>query len=70
MSDRYYLKTDYADDWTEVDKATWIEVERKSGFRPKMSSNHPDYMMTCATGWFGGNGHSGKIEFEKADAQP
>lgn len=69
MTDRYYLKTDYASDWTEVDKKTWIEVERKAGFRPKLSSDHPDYMTTCATGGFGGAGHSGKIEYDNPETK-
>lgn len=62
MTERYYLKTDYSEEWTEVSKEAWIRVERLAGFRPKLWSGHPEYMTTCATGGFSGAGHSGKID--------
>lgn len=60
---RYFLKTDYADSWSEVTRAAWIECERRAGFRPAMSRDHPDYMDTTATGGFSAGRHSGKIEY-------
>jgi hypothetical protein len=46
----------------EVTKEEFIAAERAAGFRPKLSSNHPDYMKVCATGGFGIGGISGRIE--------
>ena len=62
--DRYYLKANFQDDWQEVTKEKWIVAERQAGFRPKMSTNDPKYMKTCATGGFSGNGVSGQIKYE------
>lgn len=63
MGDRYLLKADISDmDWMEVSKEEWIKAERRAGFRPKLPSDHPNYMKICATGGFGGWGISGKIE--------
>lgn len=70
MTDRYYLKTDYASVWSEVDKMTWIQVERACGFRPSFPSTHPDYMNTCATGGFSGSGHNGMICFDGRNPPP
>jgi hypothetical protein len=39
--------------WVQVTKSEWIRAERSAGFRPKMSSDHPEYMDTYATGGFG-----------------
>lgn len=64
--DKYFLKADFNKDWTEVSKLEWIKAERQAGFRPKLSSDHPAYMETCATGGFGGAGIQGKIR--NADA--
>jgi hypothetical protein len=48
-------------EWREVSKKEWIQAERSAGFRPKMSSDHPDYMNTCATGGFSNGSIRGRI---------
>ena len=63
MSEKYFLKADWQTDWTEVTKQEWIKAERAAGFRPKMSSDDPRYMDTCATGGFSSGNTSGKIEY-------
>lgn len=62
---KYLLKADHQTSWDEVTKEQWIKAERSAGFRPKMSSCHPEYMSTCATGGFGGDGVQGRIERNK-----
>jgi hypothetical protein len=60
---RYLLKSHLPEaSWIEVSKEEWIRAERHAGFRPKLSSDHPDYMKVCATGGFGNDFVDGKIE--------
>lgn len=64
MSDRervYWLKASGipGSTWTKVTKEEWIKAERRAGFRPKLSSDDPRYMTTCATGGFGDGSISG-----------
>ena len=65
MTEKYFLKADYQKNWQEVTKEEWIQAERSAGFRPKCASTDPEYMTTCATSGFGGNGVSGKIRFSE-----
>ena len=62
---KYFLKADWQHEYQEVPKEEWIRAERAAGFRPKLSTDHEDYMKVCATAGFYGNGVSGKIEMEK-----
>ncbi len=64
MSERYFLKADFNQDWAEVTLAAFCKAERMAGFRPKMASDDPRYMFTPATGGFSGNGVSGKVVYE------
>lgn len=60
----YQLKSDIipGSDWVSVSKEDWIKAERAAGFRPSLSSDHPSYMTTCATGGFSNSlGVSGQI---------
>jgi hypothetical protein len=51
--ERFFLKSPMiSNEWTEVTREKWIQAERASGFRPKMSSDDPRYMDTMATGGF------------------
>jgi len=62
MSDRYYLKGTWEDEWTEVTKEKWILVERLAGFHPKgIRSDSPDYMQACVTRCFSSGSVVGKI---------
>ena len=61
MADRYQLRADFLGEWIDVSKEDYIKAERQAGFRPKLPSDHPDYMKKCATGGFGGFGISGRI---------
>lgn len=64
--EKYWLKADAIPGaaWSEVSKADWIKAERGAGFRPKMASDHPNYMMTCATGGFSSShGMSGAVTY-------
>jgi len=58
----YMLKADHQAAWQVVSKAEFIAAERNAGFRPKLASDDPAYMTTCATGGFSGNGISGQIK--------
>lgn len=51
-------------EWTEVSKSDWIKAERGAGFRPKMSSDDPNWWDTCATGGFSANSIEGRIRYE------
>lgn len=65
MTERYFLKITvgaHEAEW-EVTKEEWVEAERAAGFRPKVSSDHPDYMKVCATGGFTSGPISGRIEY-------
>lgn len=58
----YYLKSFFDDKWTKVSKEDFIKAERSAGFRPKISSDSPDYYTTLATSGFSGGSISGKLE--------
>lgn len=62
--EKYFLKAEWQPDKQEVTKEQWIKAERAAGFRPKLSSDHPEYMTTCATGGFHSGGVSGSISYE------
>lgn len=66
----HYLKIGDGD-WKAVTREEWIKAERNAGFRPKMSSDHPDYMTTYATAGFGStlSGIKGKVggKYEEID---
>jgi hypothetical protein len=70
--DDYQLMADGipGSDWVSVSKEDWILAERSAGFRPKMSSDNPRYMSTCATGGFGSSGGTrGRIVRKKMGDQ-
>jgi hypothetical protein len=48
----------------EVTKEEWIKAERQAGFRPRLSSDHPDYMKLPATGGFSNGTISGRIQYD------
>ena len=58
---KYFLKADWQKDYQEVTKEQFIAAERAAGFRSKLGPK------AVATGGFGGNGVSGKVEY---DTQP
>lgn len=59
MSDyKYYLKSDWQEDYAEVTKEQFIKAERAAGFYPKCSSTDK-----CATGGFSSGSVSGKVEY-------
>lgn len=63
---RYWLKATAipGSKWQEVSKKEWIAAERCAGFRPRISSDHPAYETTCATGgWSTSHGISGTITY-------
>lgn len=64
MAKRYYLKAPWRDGWDEVSVEEYCRAERDAGFRPRMPSDHPEYMRTPATGGFGGSGTRGKVEYD------
>ncbi len=61
MTEHYWLKAGWQNDWTEVSRKKWIRAERMAGFRPKMSSDDPRYVDTCATSGFSANNACGII---------
>lgn len=68
MADIYELRstTVPGSEWVVVSKADWIRAERAAGFRPKMASDDPRYMETCATGGFSSSaGTEGRIRFSE-----
>ena len=62
---KYFLETIGLNNKVEVTKEEWIRAERSAGFRPKMASDHPEYMNTFATGGFSNNFISGSIKYEE-----
>lgn len=68
-TEKYFLKADWQTEYQEVTKEQWIKAERAAGFRPKLSSDDPDYMKTCATGGFSGSGVNGKIVYSKIEEE-
>lgn len=64
-TEKYFLYTGLGPDRTEkeVTKQEFIKAERNAGFRPKLASNHPDYMNVCATGGFGSGDTGGSIKY-------
>jgi hypothetical protein len=65
---KYYLEVELGGQKIEkeVTLKEYCSAERSAGFRPKMSSDHPDYMTTPATGGFGGSGISGRMRWMNA----
>ena len=63
MSDKYFLSATIVGEKfeKEVTIEEFCKAERSAGFRPKLSSDHPDYMTTPATGGFGSNGINGTV---------
>jgi len=61
--EKYFLTYDGVK--KEVSKKDWIKAEREAGFRPKLSSDHPLYMESCATGGFSCGYICGSIEYKK-----
>jgi hypothetical protein len=61
----YYLKSNWETDWTKVSKETFIKAERSAGFKPKVSSDSPEYWTTLATSGFSGGSCSGMIKVAK-----
>ena len=59
---RYYLKTDWQPNWTEVTKEQFVMAERQAGFRG-WNDTEP-----CTAG-FSGGGVSGKISIENRDQE-
>ena len=53
---RYFLKAAWQEIWDEVTREQFIAAERAAGFRPKGGGDG------LATGGFGGDSVSGKIE--------
>ena len=69
--EKYYLTVTVGNgqpDKREVTREDFIAAERAAGFRPKLSSSHPNYMTTLATGGFSqtqnGCALRGTIEWE------
>ena len=63
MAETYWLKAAHQRKWQKVSKKKFIEAERDAGFRPKLSSDDPQYMKVCATGGFGTDQIEGKIKY-------
>jgi hypothetical protein len=65
--DRYFLSATLAGEKIErqVSVEEFCKAERQAGFRPKMASNDPRYLITPATGSFGStaSGISGRTEY-------
>jgi len=64
---RYFLTVTIAGEKIEreVSLEEFCNAERQAGFRPKLSSDNPQYMTTPATGGFGSSsGISGHIHYE------
>lgn len=63
---RYFLSAKLGSE--EVEQKVTVEefckAERQAGFRPKMASDDPRYMLTPATGGFSGGGISGHMKYE------
>jgi hypothetical protein len=64
-TEKYSLYTGFGPERKEkeVTKQEFIRAERNAGFRPKLASDHPDYMNTCATGGFGSGNNGGSIKY-------
>lgn len=60
---KYYLSAKLGSEEREVSLEEYCQAERNAGFRPKMSSDHPDYMKTPATGGFSSGNISGRIKY-------
>ena len=61
---KYYLSSTLNEKEHEVSLEEFCRAERNAGFRPKMSSDHPKYMTTPATGGFSsGYGIQGRVEY-------
>ena len=64
---KFFLKPFYEAHKVEVTKEQWILAERHAGFRPKCSSDDPQYWTEPATGGFSGSGMNGSITYEPSD---
>ena len=55
---KYFLSVKLGEETIEreVSKEEFCRAERAAGFRPKISSDDPRYMTTCATGGFSSSG--------------
>jgi hypothetical protein len=62
---KYYLSAVLGGDKIEreVPLEEYCKAERQAGFRPKLSSDHPNYMTTPATGGFSSGGLSGRTKY-------
>lgn len=66
MSEKYFLSSTIAGEKfeKEVSIEEFCRAERVGGFRPKMSSDNPLYMITPATGGFSSSyGISGRVKY-------
>ena len=63
--DRYFLSVELAGERIEkeVSLEEYCKAERAAGFRPKCSSDEPQYWTTPATAGFTGCGKSGRIKY-------
>lgn len=62
---RYFLSATLGDNKLEreVSLEEFCRAERAAGFRPKMPNSDPRYMLTPATGGFGGGGINGRVQY-------
>lgn len=69
MKAKYFLSVTFAGELIkrEVTLEEYCKAERAAGFRPKMASDDPRYMITPATGGFGTANISGRVEYSKED---
>lgn len=63
MSDKYYVKAEWEDEYNEVDMETYMRAEKSAGFWPKFPGRP-------ATGAFSGRGISGHIIYDKTEQNP
>ena len=61
---KYFLQSKIpGSEAVEVSLEEYCRGERSAGFRPKLSSDHPDYMTTPATGGFSSGYLTGSIRY-------
>lgn len=65
MTDKYFLSAKLGAETVEreVSLTEYCKAERQAGFRPKLSSDHPSYMLTPATGGFSSGGIGGRVQY-------
>lgn len=68
--DRYFIYCIIAGETIEkeVTVEEYCRAERNAGFRPKLPTDHPKYMVTPATGGFGRDSMGGRIEYGEPNA--